>query len=218
MHVHHIRAVLVDVNVLFRAGMHELLERNGIAVVGEAPSAEEGLRLIERWRPDVVVVDPELPDMPGDDACEAVRRIKESAPATHVLVLTRATSEQDALDIVCMGGSGFLLKEAPAGTILAGVRAAAAGEALIAPRIATSLVRRLRASGAGERPQPRSVLSGREQEVLCLIAAGKDNDEIATELFISRHTVKNHISSILLKLEVTNRVQAAVLAVRTALV
>jgi len=218
MHVHHITAVLLDTNVLFRAGLRELLERSGIAVVGEARSVEDGLRLIERCRPDVVVVDPELPDLLDGDACEAVRRIKESAPAAHVLALARRTSDQDAVDIVCMGGSGFLLKEAPAETILSGVRAAAAGEALIAPRVAVSLVRRLRASGAGERPQPRSVLSEREQEVLCLIAAGKDNDAIAAELFISRHTVKNHISSILVKLEVTNRVQAAVLAVRTAMV
>ncbi|HXE44922.1 MAG TPA: response regulator transcription factor [Conexibacter sp.] len=218
MHIYHTTVVLVDTNLLFRAGLRALLERDGIAVVGEAPSVEAALQLVERCRPDVVVVDPDLPDMADDDACEAIRRIKERVPVTHVLALARATSERDGVDIVCMGGAGFLLKEAPAETILAGVRAAAAGEALIAPRVAASLVRRLRASGAGERPQPRSVLSGREQEVLRLIADGKDNDAIATELFISRHTVKNHISSILMKLEVTNRVQAAVLAVRTAMV
>ncbi len=135
-----------------------------------------------------------------------------------MLALAAAGGRQDAVDIVCMGCSCFLLKDAPPETILAGVRAAAAGESLIAPKVAASLVRRLRASGAGERPQPRSVLSEREQEVLRLIAAGKDNDAIAAELFISRHTVKNHISSILLKLEVTNRVQAAVVAVRAAMV
>ena len=218
MHAHHVTAVLVDANVLFRAGLRELLERNGIAVVGEAPSVETSLQLIERCGPDVVVVDPDMPGPAETDGCEAIRRIKESAPAAHVLALARTTSDREAVDIVCMGGSCFLLKDAPAETILAGVRAAAAGEALIAPKVAASLVRRLRASGAGEQPQPRSVLSEREQEVLRLIAAGKDNDAIAGELFISRHTVKNHISSILLKLEVTNRVQAAVLAVRTAMV
>ena len=186
-------------------------------MVGEAPRIDAALRVVERRRPDVVVIDPDIPGQ-GEDGCEAIRRIKERAPATHVLALACATSARDALEILCTGGSCFLLKDAPAETILAGVRAAAAGEALIAPKVAAALVRRLRASGAGERPQPRAVLSEREQEVLRLIAAGKDNDQIAGELFISRHTVKNHISSILLKLEVTNRVQAAVLAVRAAMV
>lgn len=217
MPLQHIDVVLVDGNVLFRAGLRELLERSGIGVVGEAPSIDTALRLVERCQPDVVVIDPDIPGQ-GEDGCEAIRRITERAPATHVLALARATSDRDAVEVLRVGSSCFLLKDAPAETILAGVRAAAAGEALIAPKVAASLVRRLRTSGAGERPQPRAVLSEREQEVLRLIAAGKDNDAIASELFISRHTVKNHISSILLKLEVTNRVQAAVVAVRAAMV
>jgi DNA-binding NarL/FixJ family response regulator len=213
-----ISVVLLDAHVLFRSGLRQLLEQDGIAVVGEAPSVESGLQLVVHHRPDVVVVDPDMPSQPDVPGCAAIRRIKAAAPATHVLALARPASDPDVVDVVCMGGSCFLLKDAPAETILAGVRAAAAGESLIAPKLAAALVLRLRASGAGERPQPRSVLSEREQEVLRLIAAGKDNDEIAVELFISRHTVKNHISSILLKLEVTNRVQAAVLAVRAAMV
>jgi len=213
-----IGVVLVDANVLFRTGLRALLERDGMAILAEAPSVASGVRLVERLRPDVAVVDPDAPATPVADARETIRRVKQAAPATHVLALSAPSTRQDAVDIVCMGCSCFLLKDAPPETILAGVRAAAAGESLIAPKVAASLVRRLRASGAGELPQPRSVLSGREQEVLRLIAAGKDNDAIATELFISRHTVKNHISSILLKLEVTNRVQAAVVAVRAAMV
>ncbi len=213
-----VTVVLVDANVLFRTGLRELLERNGLAVLGEARSVDAGLLLVERHMPDVVVVDPDVPGCPDGDGREVIRRIKAGRPATNVLALASAVADQEAVDIVCMGGSCFLLKDAPPETILAGVRAAAAGESLIAPRVAASLVGRLRASSGGERPQPRSVLSDREQEVLRLIAAGKDNDQIATELFISRHTVKNHISSILLKLEVTNRVQAAVLAVRAAMV
>lgn len=213
-----ITVVLVDANVLFRAGLRGLLERDGIAVVGEAPGVDSGLGLIERHQPDVVVVDPDTPTRPDGAGREVIRRIKASAPAAHVLALADTTDDHDAVDIVCRGGSCVLLKDASAETILAGVRAAAAGEALIAPKLAASLVRRLRASGAGEQPAPSSVLSRREQQVLRLLATGKENDEIATELFISRHTVKNHISSILLKLEVTNRVQAAVLAVRAAMV
>lgn len=213
-----ITAVLVDAHALYRTGLRELLEDDGIAVLGEAPCVESALRLVERHRPDVVVMDPDIPGQPDADGREAIARIKASAPSSAVLALARTPEDHDVVDIVCMGGSCFLLKDAPAETIVAGVRAAAAGESLIAPKLAATLVRRLRASGAGERPQPRSVLSEREQEVLRLIAAGKDNDQIAAELFISRHTVKNHISSILLKLEVTNRVQAAVVAVRAAMV
>lgn len=213
-----ITVVLVDANALYRTGLHALLERAGIAVLGDAPCVEAAVRLVERHRPDVVVVDPDIPHEQDADGRAAIARIKASAPSSHVLALARTTNDHDVVDVVCMGGSCFLLKDAPAETILAGVRAAAAGESLIAPKLAASLVRRLRASGAGERPQPRSVLSEREQEVLRLIAAGKDNDQIAAELFISRHTVKNHISSILLKLDVTNRVQAAVVAVRAAMV
>lgn len=213
-----ITVVLVDAHALYRTGLRQLLERDGIEVLAEAPCVEAAMRLVERHRPDVVVVDPEIPGQTEADSREAIARIKASAPASHLLALAGTDDGHDVVDVVCMGGSCFLLKDAPAETILAGVRAAAAGESLIAPKLAASLVRRLRASGAGERPQPRSVLSEREQEVLRLIAAGKDNDEIAAELFISRHTVKNHISSILLKLEVTNRVQAAVLAVRAAMV
>lgn len=210
--------VLVDPNVLYRTGLRALLDRDGIAIVGEAATLESGLRLVERQRPHVAVVDPDTPGTPDADPREAIRRIKAAGPSTHVLALSAARAAQDAVDIVCMGCSCFLLKDATPETILAAVRTAAAGESLIAPKVAASLVHRLHASGAGELPQPRAVLSGREQEVLRLIAAGRDNDEIATELFISRHTVKNHISSILLKLEVTNRVQAAVVAVRAAMV
>lgn len=210
--------VLVDGHVLFRAGLRRLLERDGIAVVGEAPSAEAGLRLVERLAPDVVVVDPDLPCPEGLEGVAAIRRMTEHAPRTRVLALARGPEEHEAIDVVRMGGSCYLFKDAPAATILAGVRAAAAGEALIAPKVAAALVQRLRAGGGGEGPPPCSVLSEREQEVLRLMAAGMDNDEIATELFISRHTVKNHISSILLKLEVANRVQAAVRAVREAMV
>ena len=213
-----ITAVLVDAHALYRTGLRELLEHDGIAILGEAPCVESALRLVEHHRPDVVVVDPDIPGQPEADGRAAIARIKARAPSSAVLALARTSNDHDVVDIVCMGGSCFLLKDAAAETIVAGVRAAAAGESLIAPKLAATLVRRLRASGAGERPQPRSVLSDREQEVLRLIAAGKDNDEIAAELFISRHTVKNHISSILLKLEVTNRVQAAVVAVRAAIV
>ncbi|HKG02645.1 MAG TPA: response regulator transcription factor [Conexibacter sp.] len=211
-------AVLVDAHPLFRTGLRQLLEDDDIAVAGEAGTAEAGVRLVELHRPDVAIVDPDTPSASGLRQLHGIRLMQEHAPETQLLLLARANAAHDAADVVRLGGSCYLSKNAPTETILAGVRAAAAGETLLAPTAATALVRRLRAIGAGEGPAPDSVLTEREQEVLRLIAAGMDNDEIARELFISRHTVKNHTSNILLKLDVTNRVQAAVRATQEAMI
>jgi len=210
--------VLIDRHELFRTGLHQLLEADRVAIVGEASTIELGMRLVELHAPDVVVVDPDTPSTTGLSPLGAIRRLQEQAPDTHLLALGRTQPAHDPVEIVRIGGSCYLSKDAPPETVLAGVHAAAASETLIAPAIAAALVRRLRAIGAGEGPAPQSVLSEREQEVLRLIAGGLDNDAIAGELFISRHTVKNHISNILLKLEVTNRVQAAVRAAQEAMI
>jgi DNA-binding NarL/FixJ family response regulator len=206
-----ITVVLVDDHALYRSGLRELLEARGIEVAGEAPTAEAGLRLVEQHAPDVAIMDLSLPGMSG---VAAIRCMAASAPRTRVLVLTVSASEADVLDAVLVGGSGYLLKDTPIEQIVAGVRAAAVGEAMISPRMAATLLERVRAGGPPEGPSPASVLSDREKDVLRLVASGKENDEIARELFISPHTVKNHISSILLKLQVANRIQAAVRAVR----
>ena len=210
-----ITVALVDDHPLFHAGLRQLLEADGIEVVGEASSAKAGIDLVERYAPDVAIVDPA---MPGASGIEAIRRMAGSGRRTHVLALASPASEADVVAAVLEGGSCYLLKEAPAETILAGVRAAAEGDAMISPQIAGALVHRLRANDLPEGPPPDAVLSEREKQVLRLVADGKENDEIARELFISRHTVKNHISSILHKLKVANRIQAAVCAVRAAIV
>jgi DNA-binding NarL/FixJ family response regulator len=210
--------VLVDPHPLFRTGLRQLLEADGIVVVGEAATAESGMRLVELHAPDVAIVDPDTPSTIGLTPLEAIRRLQEQAPDTRLLALACRSTAHDPVEVVRVGSSCYLCKDAPAETILVGVHAAAAGETLIAPTAAAALVRRLRAIGAGEGPAPHSVLSEREQEVLRLIADGLDNDAIAGALFISPHTVKNHISSILLKLEVTNRVQAAVRATQEAMI
>lgn len=211
-------AVLIESNSLYRTGLRQLLEAEQIAVAGEAATAELGMRLVALHAPDVVVVDPDTPSTTGMSPLEVVRRLHEQAPDTRLLALGRAQPTHEPVDVVRTGGSCYLPKDVAPETILAGVRAAAAGETLIAPGVAGALVQRLRAIGAGEGPAPHSVLSDREQEVLRLIAAGLDNDAIAVQLFISRHTVKNHISNILFKLEVTNRVQAAVRAAQEAMI
>jgi len=211
-------AAILDNHPMFRSGLRQLLEEAGVAVLGEAATAEAGVRLVERHAPTVALVDPDTPSSTGLLALELVRMLLARAPGTRLLVLARPLAGHDPVDVIRLGGSCYLPKDTAPDAIVAGVRAAAAGETLIAPNVAAALVQRLRAIGAGEGPAPHSVLSEREQEVLRLIAIGLDNDAIAVELFISRHTVKNHISNILLKLEVTNRVQAAVRATQEAMI
>jgi DNA-binding NarL/FixJ family response regulator len=211
-----ITVVVIDGHALFRAGLRELLAAAGIELVGEATSAEGGLQLVERHAPDVAIVDPALQ---GGEGIELIRAVAARTPRTRVLALTRPAARTDAVEVVLRGGSCCLLKEASVETIVAGVRAAAAGEAMISPRLAAGLLERLRTSAPQPRPAAADpVLSEREKQVLRLVVTGMDNDAIARELFISPHTVKNHISSILAKLDVSNRIEAAVQAVRGALV
>lgn len=210
-----ITTVLVDDHTIFRAGLRELLEEHDLLVVADAPTVAAGVRAVERWAPDVAILDLDLPDGSG---IEAIRRLAESAPATAVLVLTVSDAEEDLTDAVLAGSRGYLLKDAPIESIVAGVRAVAGGEAILSPRVAATILARMRATGRRRAVRPEEQLTPRELEVLRLVASGKDNGEIAAELFISPHTAKNHISSILGKLHVANRIQAAVRAVRDELV
>jgi two-component system NarL family response regulator len=150
---------------------------------------------------------------------EATRRLKEVAPATPVLMLTVSADDRDVVDAVHAGASGYLLKDAPLEEIAGGIRAVARGESWVAPRVAGTLLARVRE--AGERAPataPAVELTERETQILRLIAEGKDNAEIGQELYISPRTVKNHVSSLLAKLQIENRIQAAVYAVRRGLV
>jgi two-component system, NarL family, response regulator LiaR len=210
-----ITVVVIDDHVLFRTGLRELLEQAEIRVVGEASTAESGLEVIERHAPDVAIVDLNLPRMSGQNA---IRQIATVAPRTQVLVLTISANEADVTDAVLAGACGYLLKDASVGDIASGVRAAAVGESMVSPRMARTLLDQLRQHESGETRPHAENLSTREKEVLRLVIEGKDNATIAQELFISPYTVKNHISNILLKLHVENRLQAAVRAVRDALV
>ncbi len=210
-----ITVVVIDDHVLFRTGLRELLEQEEIRVVGEASTAEAGLEVIERLAPDVAIVDLNLPRMSGQNA---IRQIATIAPRTQVLVLTISANEADVTDAVLAGACGYLLKDASAGDIASGVRAAAVGESMVSPRMAKTLLDQLRQHESGEARPHVENLSTREKEVLRLVVEGKDNATIAQELFISPYTVKNHISNILLKLHVENRLQAAVRAVRDALI
>ena len=209
-----IRVVVVDDHDLFRHGLRELFEEQGIRVVGEASDGEEAVRLATHSLPDVVVMDLNLPRVSG---VEAIRRLTSAAPTVRVLVLTISADDDDVLDAIEAGASGYLLKDASIAEIAAGVRAAAAGDALLSPRIAVHLLKRLRCGGSNGEVD-HAELSDRELEVLRLMAQGRENAVIAQSLVISPRTVKNHISSILAKLRMENRIQAAVYAVRRGIV
>lgn len=215
-HAGAITVVIVDDHDIFRRGLARLLREQGLEVVGEAATGEEGVRQVARSLPDVVVMDISLPGISG---IEATRRLSGVAPNARVLVLTISAGEDHVTDAIMAGARGYLLKDASIEQIVAGIQAAAAGESLISPRIAARLLERMRESApsngavAGE-----AELTEREIEVLRLVSAGMENAAIAQALFISAGTVKNHISNILTKLQLDNRIQAAVLAVQRGIV
>jgi len=212
-----LRVVLVDDHDLFRSGLRNLLEEQRVEVVGEAASGAEAVSLTRELTPDVVVMDLNMPGMGG---VEATRHIAGISPLTRVVMLTISDEDSDVMDAILAGACGYLLKDASIQDLVAGIRSAARGESLISPHIAAKVLQRVRATSA----QPeiaetiRAELSDREIEVLKLIANGKDNALIAAELHISPKTVKNHISNILMKLQIDNRIQAAVYAVRSGIV
>ncbi|MGH3091076.1 MAG: response regulator [Gaiellaceae bacterium] len=212
-----LRVLLVDDHDLFRTGLRTLLEEQGLQVVGEAENGQVALRLVGELAPDVVIMDLNMPGLTG---VETTRRITGASPLTRVVVLTISVEDDDVMNAVMAGACGYLLKDSSIDQLIAGIRAAAGGESLISPQIAAKLLQRLRAQTAdtGAAATILAELSDRELEVLRLIANGKDNAEIARELFISPKTVKNHISNILMKLQIENRIQAAVYAVRSGIV
>jgi DNA-binding NarL/FixJ family response regulator len=211
-----ISVLVVDDHGLFRRGLRGLLEEQGIEVAGEAASGEEAIRLADEVHADVAVVDLHMPGLSG---AETIRILLDKAPSLRVLVLTVSAAEEDVIEALVAGASGYLLKDASLDEILRGIRAATEGDSLISQRVAASLVARVQKGEAGPRRADELVrmLSERELEVLHLLVAGHDNREIAEALFISQGTVKSHVASILSKLGVDNRVAAAVLAVRRGL-
>ena len=211
-----VRVLLVDDHDLFRTGLRTLLEEQDVEIVGEAANGDEAVRLVEEHAPDVVLMDL---DMPGKGGIEATREIAAAAPLTRVVVLTISDQDADVMDAVIAGACGYLLKDATIQELLRGIAAASRGESLISPSIAAKVLQRVRATSPDVEAAERLMaqLSDREVQVLKLIANGKDNAQIAGELFISAKTVKNHISNILLKLSIENRIQAAVYAVRSGI-
>jgi DNA-binding NarL/FixJ family response regulator len=212
-----LRILLVDDHDLFRTGLRNLLqEHGGLQVLGEAENGAEAVRLVRELAPDVVVMDLNMPTMSG---VEATRHITSLSPLTRVIVLTISDEDTDVMDAIVAGACGYLLKDSSISDVVAGIRSASVGASLISPAIASKVLQRVRATTADAdiAQTIRAELSDREIEVLKLIANGKDNAQIAAELVISPKTVKNHISNILMKLQMQNRIQAAVYAVRSGI-
>ena len=198
---------------MVREGLRAFLElQEGIEVAGEAGDGEEALEAAERLRPDVVLMDLVMPRL---DGLGAMRTLRERVPGARVIVLTSFLDDDKLLPALRAGAAGYLLKNAEPQELARAVRAAHAGEALLDPVVAARLVEAL-GEGAGEQPLDR--LTPREREVLRLIGRGFPNKRIALELRLSEKTVKTHVSHLLAKLDVTDRTQAAVIAVRAGLV
>lgn len=209
---------IVDDHAFFRAGLRSVLTEHGFTVVGDVPSGEAALPLIERRRPDIVVMDLSMPGMSG---AAATRQIAERFPSVPVLVMTVSAGEADVIEALEAGAAGYLLKDSEPDEIVRAVDAAMSGDAPLSPRIARLVVQRARMmSGGGAQAATRAAeeLTDREREVLRLLADGLDNREIAQTLFLSPTTVKRHVSSIVTKLGVSNRMQAAIRAVRAGLI
>jgi DNA-binding NarL/FixJ family response regulator len=205
--------LVVDDHAVVREGLRAFLElQEGIEVAGEAGDGEEALEAAERLRPDVVLMDLVMPRL---DGLGAMRTLRERVPGARVIVLTSFLDDDKLLPALRAGAAGYLLKNAEPQELARAVRAAHAGEALLDPVVAARLVEAL-GEGAGEQPLDR--LTPREREVLQLIGRGFPNKRIALELRLSEKTVKTHVSHLLAKLDVTDRTQAAVIAVRAGLV
>jgi DNA-binding NarL/FixJ family response regulator len=207
-----IRVVVADDHPIVRAGIVGLLDQApGIEVVGEASDGAEAVELAASERPDLVLMDLR---MPGVDGASATASIVAAGQGTRVLVLTTYETDDHILAAIEAGASGYLLKAAPQAEILAGIRAVAAGETVLAPSIAAKLVSRVRADAASVAPP---TLSPREREVLALVAAGRSNPEIARDLYIGEATVKTHLLHAFEKLDVNDRTRAVTRAMELGL-
>lgn len=207
-----IRLVLVDDHHIVRRGLRSFLESfPDLTIVGEATSGEEALNQIEHWLPDVVIMDLLLPG--GMDGIEAIRQIRVLTPHTQVVALTSTTDDARAIAALRAGAISYVRKGADSKTLLAALRAAARGQAILDPAVAGAVLQEL----SGQR-KTGNVLSEREQEVLRQIARGRTNRQIAEQLIVGEETIKTHVGNILAKLHLNHRLQVVVYALKHGLV
>jgi DNA-binding NarL/FixJ family response regulator len=207
-----IRVLIVEDQTLMRQGIRTILDLEpGLEVVGEAENGKLGYRLALDLRPDVILMDVQMPEM---DGIESIQAIRAAWPEARAIILTTFGRDEYVFQGVRAGALGFLLKDTPAENLIATIRCVHEGEAFIQPEIASRMLRELIS------PQATQIepLTGREREVLVLLAQGCSNREIAERLVVAEGTVKNHVSNILGKLQAENRTQAADIARRYGLV
>lgn len=209
--------VVADDQDLVRSGLRALLEARGIEVLAEAANGREALAAARECRPDVLVMDIRMPVL---DGISATREVAASGLASRVLVLTTYDLDQYVYEALKAGAAGFMLKTSPPDRLAQAVEVVAAGEALLAPAITRRLVEQFvrRPPPGSARPPELETLTERELDVLRLVARGRSNAEIARELFLSEATVKTHLTHILTKLRLRDRVQAVVVAYESGLV
>jgi two-component system, NarL family, response regulator LiaR len=207
-----ISVVLVDDHRVVRQGLRSYLESFGdLEVVGEASSGEEVLLHIERWLPDVVVMDLLMPG--GMDGVEAIRRVRQLSPHTQIISLTSYTDDSHVIAVLRAGAIGYVRKDAHPDILLASVRAAAHGQSLLDPGVAGAVLQELTRN-----EKSGLSLSARERDVLRQLALGRTNREIAESMTVSPETVKTHVGNILTKLHLAHRTQAVIYALKRGII
>ena len=205
-----VRVLIAEDHPLFREGMRGRLDRVAdVAVVGEAASGDEAVELAHKLEPDVILMDIK---MPGLNGIEATREIQQANPLIGVLVLTMFEDDDSVFAAMRAGAKGYLLKDSGGEGVVHAIRAVASGEAVFGPGVAERIMGFFSAPRAAAPQRAFPELTEREEEVLSLVAQGKGNREIARQLFVSLKTVRNHVSNILLKLQVADRAQAVIRA------
>jgi two-component system response regulator DevR len=201
------RLLIVDDHEVVRQGLVALLDRReGFQVVAEAGTVAEAVDQARRFEPDIVVMDVRLPDGSGIEAC---REIRAERPATRVVMLTSFPDEEAVLSAIVAGASGYLLKQIRARDLVTALETVARGESLLDPAVTEKVLERIRRIATGTYTDELAGLTSQERKILKLVAEGKTNKEIAAEVFLSDKTVKNYVSSILSKLNLERRAQAA---------
>ncbi|HUG31124.1 MAG TPA: response regulator transcription factor [Candidatus Limnocylindria bacterium] len=202
-----LRLLIVDDHEVVRQGLVALLDRReGFQVVAEAGNVAEAIEQARRYEPDIVVMDVRLPDGSGIEAC---REIRAELPATRVVMLTSYPDEEAVLSAIVAGAAGYLLKQVRARDLVAALEAVGRGESLLDPAVTEKVLERVRRIATGGQNDELALLTSQEQKILMLVAEGQTNKEIAAAVFLSDKTVKNYVSSILSKLNLERRAQAA---------
>jgi two-component system response regulator DevR len=207
-----LRLLVVDDHEVVRQGLVSLLDRREhFQVVAEAGTAAEAVEMARKFEPDLVVMDVRLPDGSGIEAC---REIRAEFPATRVVILTSYPDEEAVLSAIIAGASGYLLKQIRSRDLVSALESVGRGESLLDPAVTEKVLDRVRRIATGTYTDEMAQLTQQEQKILLLVAEGKTNKEIATEVFLSDKTVKNYVSSILSKLNLERRAQAAAFVAR----